>query len=106
MCTWIYLCLSTLRFTVHVSAGPLPRKESDTKVSFSLGVSTVDNEWSASVISDSLENTVSLSISSSPSSPIGVYTLTLDQEGQKTILGQFTLLFNAWCKGKLLSINE
>ncbi|XP_040910726.1 protein-glutamine gamma-glutamyltransferase 2-like isoform X2 [Toxotes jaculatrix] len=28
---------------------------------------------------------------------MGLYSLTLDQEGQKTSLGQFTLLFNAWC---------
>uniref|UniRef100_A0A4W6BNC4 Protein-glutamine gamma-glutamyltransferase 2 n=1 Tax=Lates calcarifer TaxID=8187 RepID=A0A4W6BNC4_LATCA len=88
--------LGETSFTLIVETGPLPRKESGTKVSFSLSDSTVDTEWSASV-NDPSGNTVSVSISSSPNSPIGVYSLTLDQEGQKTSLGQFTLLFNAWC---------
>lgn len=96
------MCLSSgFRCNVYVSPGPLPRKESGTKVSFSLSDSTVDTEWSASV-NDPSGNTVSVSISSSPNSPIGVYSLTLDQEGQKTSLGQFTLLFNAWCPSEYI----
>lgn len=82
---------------IFVSPGPLPRKESDTKVCFGLHVSTVDTEWSACATSDPSRNTVCVTISSSPNAPIGVYSLTMDQEGQKTSLGQFTLLFNAWC---------
>ncbi|XP_044066382.1 protein-glutamine gamma-glutamyltransferase 2-like isoform X2 [Siniperca chuatsi] len=84
-------------FTLIVETGPLPKKESGTKVSFGLRDSTIDTEWSASATNDPSGNTVSVSISSSPDSPIGVYSLTLDQEGQKTSLGQFILLFNAWC---------
>ncbi|XP_026222669.1 protein-glutamine gamma-glutamyltransferase 2-like [Anabas testudineus] len=84
-------------FTFIVETGPLPRKESDTQVSFNLCNSTVDTEWSASAINNPSENTLCVYINSSPNSPIGVYSLSLDQEGQKTHLGQFTLLFNAWC---------
>ncbi|XP_068588655.1 protein-glutamine gamma-glutamyltransferase 2-like [Cebidichthys violaceus] len=84
-------------FTFIVETGPLPRIESGTKVSFGLRDSTVDNEWSASASNDPSRNTVNVSINSSPNAPIGVYSLTLDQDGQKTSLGQFTLLFNAWC---------
>ncbi|KAM6924660.1 protein-glutamine gamma-glutamyltransferase 2-like [Xenentodon cancila] len=84
-------------FTFIVETGPLPRRESDTKVYFSPQVSTVDIEWSASVTNVSSGNTITVSISSSPNAPIGVYSLTLDQQGQKTNLGQFILLFNAWC---------
>ncbi|XP_076596960.1 protein-glutamine gamma-glutamyltransferase 2-like [Chaetodon auriga] len=84
-------------FTLIVETGPVPRKESDTQVSFGLCESTVDTEWSASATNDPSGNTVSVSISSSPNAPIGLYSLTLDQEGQKTSLGQFILLFNAWC---------
>ncbi|XP_047467726.1 protein-glutamine gamma-glutamyltransferase 2-like [Mugil cephalus] len=84
-------------FTLIVETGPLPRKESDTKVSFSLRESTVDTEWSASATNEPSGNAVHVSISSSPDAPIGLYSLTVDQEGQKTSLGQFTLLFNAWC---------
>ncbi|XP_041801502.1 protein-glutamine gamma-glutamyltransferase 2-like isoform X2 [Chelmon rostratus] len=84
-------------FTLIVETGPLPRKESDTQVSFVLRESTVDTEWSASATYDPSGNTVSVSISSSPNAPIGLYSLTLDQDGQKTSLGQFILLFNAWC---------
>ncbi|KAM3838495.1 protein-glutamine gamma-glutamyltransferase 2-like [Diretmus argenteus] len=85
-------------FTLTVETGPLPRKESDTKVCFGLRDSTVDTEWSASATNGPSGNTVSVSISSSPNAPIGVYTLTLDQDGQTTTsLGHFVLLFNAWC---------
>ncbi|XP_031701206.1 protein-glutamine gamma-glutamyltransferase 2-like [Anarrhichthys ocellatus] len=84
-------------FTFIVETGPLPRIESHTKVSFGLRDSTVDTEWSASASNDPSGNTVNVSINSSPNAPIGVYSLTLDQDGQKTSLGQFTLLFNAWC---------
>ncbi|XP_034064990.1 protein-glutamine gamma-glutamyltransferase 2-like [Gymnodraco acuticeps] len=84
-------------FTLIVETGPLPRKESDTKVTFGLSDSTADNEWSASASYDSSGNSVSVSISSSPNAPIGLYSLTLDQDGQKTSSGQFTLLFNPWC---------
>uniref|UniRef100_A0A3Q3IH57 Protein-glutamine gamma-glutamyltransferase 2 n=1 Tax=Monopterus albus TaxID=43700 RepID=A0A3Q3IH57_MONAL len=89
--------LGETSFTLIAETGPLPREESGTKVSFSLRDSTVDTEWSASAINDPSGNTVSLSISSSPDSPIGIYSLILDQNGHKTGLGQFILLFNAWC---------
>nr|XP_046251978.1 protein-glutamine gamma-glutamyltransferase 2-like [Scatophagus argus] len=89
--------LGETSFTLIVETGPVPRKESDTKVSFGLRESTVDTEWSASATNDPSANTVSITISSSPNAPIGLYSLSLDQEGQKTNLGQFILLFNAWC---------
>ncbi|XP_077371235.1 protein-glutamine gamma-glutamyltransferase 2-like [Festucalex cinctus] len=82
-------------FIVHT--GRLPKRESDTKVSFPLSDSTVDTEWSASATHDPAGNKVSVTIMSSPNAPIGLYSLTLDHHGQKTTLGQFTLLFNAWC---------
>ncbi|XP_027144053.1 protein-glutamine gamma-glutamyltransferase 2 isoform X2 [Larimichthys crocea] len=84
-------------FTLVVETGPLPRKESDTQVSFGLRESTLETEWSASATNDPSGNKVSVSISSSPNAPIGLYSLTLDQDGQKTSLGEFILLFNAWC---------
>lgn len=90
----VFLLIS---LSISVSKGPLPRKESDTKVSFGLHESTVDTEWSASATHDPSGNTLSVSISSSPNAPIGRYSLTLDQEGQTTSLGEFILLFNAWC---------
>lgn len=90
-------CVSWFRFFMCTPAGPLPKKESDTKVSFPLSDSTVDTEWSASATHDRAGNKVSLTIMSSPNAPIGLYSLTVDHHGQKTTLGQFTLLFNAWC---------
>ncbi|XP_035513294.1 protein-glutamine gamma-glutamyltransferase 2-like [Morone saxatilis] len=89
--------LAETSFTLIVETGPLPRKESDTKVSFGLRDSIVDTEWSASATNVPSGNTLTVSISSSPNAPIGIYSLTLDQEGQKTSLGLFILLFNAWC---------
>ncbi|MED6263256.1 hypothetical protein CHARACLAT_002610 [Characodon lateralis] len=58
---------------------PLPRRESDTKVTFSSQGSTVDTEWSPTATEDASGSTVTVSISSSPKAPIGLYTLTLDQ---------------------------
>ncbi|XP_041646034.1 protein-glutamine gamma-glutamyltransferase 2-like [Cheilinus undulatus] len=84
-------------FTFIVETGPVPRKESDTKASFGLSESIVATDWSASATNDPSGNKVTVSICSSPDAPIGVYSLTLDQEGKKTALGKFTLLFNAWC---------
>ncbi|XP_044206323.1 protein-glutamine gamma-glutamyltransferase 2-like [Thunnus albacares] len=88
---------SETSFTLTVETGPRPRKESGTKVCFGLHHSTVDTEWSASATNDPSGNTVSVTINSSPNAPIGLYSLTVDQEGQKTTLGRFTLLFNTWC---------
>lgn len=82
-------------FTLIVETGPLPRKESGTKASFPLTESTSDGEWSASASSDG--RSVSVSIASDPYAPVGLYSLDLDQDGQKTRLGHFILLFNAWC---------
>lgn len=84
--------------------GPLPRKESDTAVSFGLKDYTDDKEWSASA-SKSPGNTVSVSISSSPDAPIGLYSLSLHQQGHSTVLGTFILLFNAWCRSKYTFYN-
>uniref|UniRef100_A0A3Q3WSU3 Protein-glutamine gamma-glutamyltransferase 2 n=1 Tax=Mola mola TaxID=94237 RepID=A0A3Q3WSU3_MOLML len=86
---------TSLMFTVET--GPLPQEESDTKVSFGIRESTLDTEWSASATNDPSRNTISVTINSSPNAPIGLYSLTLDQEGQNISLGQFILLFNAWC---------
>lgn len=94
-----------MHMSLFLSAGPLPRKESETKVSFALRDSTVETEWSASATHDPSGNTVLVSISSSPNAPIGVYSLTVDQEGLKTALGQFTLLFNAWCPGQYIYLS-
>lgn len=91
--------LGETNFVLTAETGPQPREESDTKVSFALREATVDTEWSASATYDPSNNTVSVSISSSPNAPIGLYSLTLDQGENKTSLGQFTLLFNAWCPG-------
>ncbi|XP_076028147.1 protein-glutamine gamma-glutamyltransferase 2-like [Genypterus blacodes] len=87
----------TTSFTLTVETGPLPRKDSGTQVCFGLLDSTVDTEWSAAATADPTKDVVSVSISSSPQAPIGLYSLTLEQEGHKTSVGQFYLLFNAWC---------
>ncbi|XP_049608683.1 protein-glutamine gamma-glutamyltransferase 2-like [Syngnathus scovelli] len=85
-----------VNFIVHT--GPLPKKESETKVSFPLSNSTVNTKWSASATHDRASNKVSITIASSPNAPIGLYSLAVNHNGQETTLGQFTLLFNAWCR--------
>ncbi|MEQ2306076.1 hypothetical protein AMECASPLE_004320 [Ameca splendens] len=88
-----------------IETGPLTRRESDTKVTFNSQGSTVDTEWSTTATEDASGSTVTVSISSSPKAPIGLYTLTLDQLGQKTSLGQFILLFNAWCPREFVKLS-
>ncbi|XP_068996653.1 protein-glutamine gamma-glutamyltransferase 2-like [Embiotoca jacksoni] len=93
-------------FTLIVETGPLPREESDTKVLFCLHDSTSETEWSASAANDPSENTLTVSLNSSPDAPIGLYSLSVDQKGQKTSLGQFILLFNAWCPRDAVYMND
>ncbi|XP_068996556.1 protein-glutamine gamma-glutamyltransferase 2-like [Embiotoca jacksoni] len=93
-------------FTLIVETGPLPREESDTKVLFCLHDSTSETEWSASAANDPSENTLTVSLNSSPDAPIGLYSLSVDQKGQKTSLGQFILLFNAWCRRDAVYMND
>lgn len=62
----------------------------------------MDTEWSASVTDGPSEEMVCVSISSAPTAPVGLYTLTVELEGQKIRLGEFLLLFNAWCLSESL----
>lgn len=51
------------------------------------------------------ESSVLLTIASPPDTPIGLYRLALEQvskEVKEVSLGQFVLLFNPWCKSKIL----
>ncbi|XP_075882355.1 protein-glutamine gamma-glutamyltransferase 2-like [Nelusetta ayraudi] len=84
-------------FFLIAETGPSPTKESGTRVTFALQQVTDKTQWSASATYGPAENTIIVSISSSPNAPIGVYKLTLDQQDTKIPLGEFTLLFNAWC---------
>lgn len=66
-------------------------------MSFGLSGSTVDTEWSASATDGPSEKMVCVSISSAPTAPVGLYALTVELESHKIRLGEFILLFNAWC---------
>ncbi|KAJ0036185.1 hypothetical protein NQD34_004862 [Periophthalmus magnuspinnatus] len=98
-------------FTITVQTGPLPRKESDTEVSFVLSDTSVDGSgdsaWAASAVPGPSEgNTVILTVRPSADAPIGVYSLRVDQDGAKTSLGDFTLLFNPWCPRDAVYMNN
>ncbi|KAJ0064131.1 hypothetical protein NL108_000993, partial [Boleophthalmus pectinirostris] len=90
---------------------PLPRKESDTEVSFSLSQTSVDgsgdSSWAASaVLGPSGGDSVLLTVRPSAEAPVGVYSLRLDQDGTKTDLGDFILLFNPWCPRDAVYMNN
>ncbi|XP_036447323.1 protein-glutamine gamma-glutamyltransferase 2-like [Colossoma macropomum] len=78
------------------TTGPEPSEDADTAVKFGLSKFILKTRWSATAALTS-ESTVSLTVCSNPSAPIGLYQLTLDQ-GSGVSLGQFVLLFNPWCK--------
>uniref|UniRef100_A0A8C8CYM6 Protein-glutamine gamma-glutamyltransferase 2 n=1 Tax=Oncorhynchus tshawytscha TaxID=74940 RepID=A0A8C8CYM6_ONCTS len=94
--------VSTFRLIVEI--GPLPKEQSGTKSTFSLTDSALKTAWSVSTNSPP-GNVVSLSVSSPPDVPIGLYSLTLDQ-GQKVKLGEFVLLFNPWCAKDAVYMEE
>ncbi|XP_075882356.1 protein-glutamine gamma-glutamyltransferase 2-like [Nelusetta ayraudi] len=77
--------------------GPAPTEESGTRVTIALQQVINETQWSTQPTYCSTTNTTTVSIRSSPNAPIGVYKLTLDQQDTKIPLGEFTLLFNAWC---------
>lgn len=83
--------------------GPDPSELADTAVKFGLTKIISKVQWSFTAVLAS-ESSVSLTISSPPNAPIGLYQLTLEQvskEATEVSLGQFVLLFNPWCKSKI-----
>ncbi|XP_058860040.1 protein-glutamine gamma-glutamyltransferase 2-like [Acipenser ruthenus] len=84
-------------FSFVAETGPCPCESAGTKTEFSLSGAVDLNQWSAAVSCHS-GNTVSLSICSPPDARIGRYSLTMTQGGS-TRLGDFILLFNPWCPG-------
>ncbi|XP_053723626.1 protein-glutamine gamma-glutamyltransferase 2 [Synchiropus splendidus] len=91
--------VSSLDLTVET--GPQPSEEWATRASFGLSTNTKANRWSAAVVSPPGEK-VTLSICSPPKAPIGRYTLTLGSSGQL----QFILLFNPWCPGDAVYLDD
>lgn len=87
-----------------LSKGPIPTKESGTLVTFPLHQLTDETQWSAVSSAGPTENTILVSVTSPPDAPIGKYTLTLDQQGNETSLGGFTLLYNAWCHSEFCGL--
>uniref|UniRef100_A0A672ZN31 Protein-glutamine gamma-glutamyltransferase 2 n=1 Tax=Sphaeramia orbicularis TaxID=375764 RepID=A0A672ZN31_9TELE len=93
----------TFSITLHLKPGSEEFNLGETTFSLIVETGTVsyfgflDTDWSAMAYADP-SNAVSVIINSSPNAPVGLYSLTLDQDGQKTRLGQFILLFNAWCE--------
>lgn len=74
--------------------GPEPSEEYGTRASFGLSANIDTSRWSAAVTSPPGDTAV-LSICAAPDAPIGRYTLTLGQTGRI----EFILLFNPWCPG-------
>lgn len=106
LATMVLNCLSLLLTCKLSSAspkkGPSPTKESGTLVTFGLNQLTDETQWSALASYGPTENTVLVSVTPPPDAPIGQYTLTLDQQGNEISLGEFTLLYNAWCPSKFI----
>lgn len=80
--------------TCVAETGPQPVEQYGTRAVFGLSSDINPSRWSAAVISPP-GDMVALSLCAAPNAPIGRYTLTL---GTSTQI-QFTLLFNPWCKG-------
>ncbi|XP_072371647.1 protein-glutamine gamma-glutamyltransferase 2-like [Scyliorhinus torazame] len=97
------------QISVIVETGPAPSEKSGTKVQFPLSDSLDNAKWNASVVySDSKQ--LSLSICSPTDAKIGHQALKLlcTTQGQSTLLalGEFILLFNPWCPGDAVFLDD
>ncbi|XP_063066452.1 protein-glutamine gamma-glutamyltransferase 2, partial [Engraulis encrasicolus] len=82
--------------TLEAETGPSPSEEDCTKAVFCVSEEPDEETWNATVSSPD-SGTLALHVSAAPNAPIGRYSLTLDQFGYRVSLGDFLLLFNAWC---------
>ncbi|XP_042367046.1 protein-glutamine gamma-glutamyltransferase 2 [Plectropomus leopardus] len=83
-----------------VETGPQPSEQYGTRASFGLSANIDTSRWSAAVTSPP-GDMVALCICSAPDAPIGRYTLTL---GRSRI--EFILLFNPWCPGDAVYMDD
>uniref|UniRef100_A0A8C4XB87 Protein-glutamine gamma-glutamyltransferase 2 n=1 Tax=Erpetoichthys calabaricus TaxID=27687 RepID=A0A8C4XB87_ERPCA len=100
--------------TLHLQSGqfelgvstfrPCANEASKTKAEFVLSESPVENSWSV-VASHHDEYSLSLSISSPPNACIGRYSLSFKQN-RSIPLEDFILLFNPWCPGDSVYMND
>ncbi|XP_016042991.1 protein-glutamine gamma-glutamyltransferase 2 [Erinaceus europaeus] len=90
--------MDSLTFTA--ATGPNPSTETGTKARFSLSSAEEEGAWAAAVL-DQQDTTLFLKLSTPANAPIGLYHLSLETstgyQGSSFMLGNFTLLFNAWC---------
>uniref|UniRef100_A0A8C4XAS5 Protein-glutamine gamma-glutamyltransferase 2 n=1 Tax=Erpetoichthys calabaricus TaxID=27687 RepID=A0A8C4XAS5_ERPCA len=96
--------LGVSTFSLVVETGPCANEASKTKAEFVLSESPVENSWSV-VASHHDEYSLSLSISSPPNACIGRYSLSFKQN-RSIPLEDFILLFNPWCPGDSVYMND
>lgn len=91
------------------STGPSPSESAKTKAVFPLSSGTSGGSWYAQLLSQT-DNTLTISISSPASAPIGWYTLSLQVSSQGNNftlkLGMFILLFNPWSQADSVFMNN
>ncbi|XP_016071273.1 PREDICTED: protein-glutamine gamma-glutamyltransferase E [Miniopterus natalensis] len=91
------------------STGPSPSESAKTKAVFPLSSGTSGGSWYAQLLSQR-DNTLTISISSPASAPIGWYTLSLQVSSQGNNftlkLGMFILLFNPWSQADSVFMNN
>ncbi|XP_030067450.1 protein-glutamine gamma-glutamyltransferase 2 [Microcaecilia unicolor] len=87
---------------LKAETGPCPFEESGTKARMILSDSIQEKAWSATVASNNGTH-LTLSLCSPPDARIGRYSLTMEAsmgyQGTSFRLGEFILLFNPWCPG-------
>ncbi|XP_043946131.1 protein-glutamine gamma-glutamyltransferase 2 [Protopterus annectens] len=97
----------TLTFTAQT--GPCPNEVSGTKSQFPLTNSLNEEAWSAAVEQND-NSALTLKICSPPDARIGRYTLNMEAttagKGVSIPLGQFILLFNPWCSGDSVFMDD
>ncbi|XP_038659001.1 protein-glutamine gamma-glutamyltransferase 2-like [Scyliorhinus canicula] len=97
------------QISIIVETGPTPSEKYGTKVQFPLSDSLDNAKWNASMVhSDGKQ--LSMSICSPANAKIGHQALKLlcTTQGQSTLLtlGEFILLFNPWCPGDVVFLDD
>lgn len=97
--------MTALPLPLFPLAGRAPSESQHTRAVFPVSSALTGGSWSA-MLSSINGNCANFTLASPPTAAIGRYKLSLQMmcgnQAYARFLGQFVLLFNPWCQGKML----
>lgn len=83
---------------ISLAAGSHPSKADGTRTEFPISSLGDQKQWSAA-LEEQNPHFWTISVSTPANAPVGQYALLLHASKTDCLLGNFTLLFNPWCRG-------